>query len=212
MSVSITAVSVVPYQQLAKSGSALVDVVRTAAPWFPTWLFSGIGAFAVANTALLNFVMGSRLLYGMSRQGLLPRPLGRVHATRRTPHVAIAVLLVIVVTLAMLGSIRPLAEATAMLLLIAFVVVNAALVVLKLRPGEPKGAFEVPVVVPVLGAVVCLTLIVMRVYRAATEADRAERVAPLIAAGIIGGSVLLYFVMRPKNITEETLAEIEHEH
>ena len=48
------------------------------------------------------------------------------------------------------------------LMLIAFVVVNTALVVLKRRPGEPQGAFEVPVFVPVLGALVCLTLIVLR--------------------------------------------------
>jgi basic amino acid/polyamine antiporter, APA family len=212
MAVSITAVSVVPYRELAASKGPLVDVVKVAAPWFHDWVFAAIAMFAVANTALLNYVMGSRLLYGMSRQGLLPGALGKVHAKRRTPHLAILALLVVVLILIMVGTIQPLAEATALLLLIAFVVVNSALVVLKLRPGEPKGGFEVPVFVPVLGALVCLTLIVLRLYRAATTENHVERIAPIIAAAIIGGAALLFLVMRPKNLTEETLAEIEHEH
>ena len=212
MAVSITAVSVVPHQTLGVSKAPLQDVATTAAPWLPAGTFSVIAMFAVANTALLNYVMGSRLLYGMSSQGLLPRVTGKVHAKRRTPHVAIVALLLVVLTLVFVGDIEPLAVATSLLLLIAFVVVNTALVVLKRRPGEPQGAFEVPVLVPVLGALVCLTLIVLRLYRAVTTENAAERIGPIIAAAIVGGSVLLYLIIRPTNITEETLAEIEHEH
>ncbi|NUQ01963.1 MAG: amino acid permease, partial [Armatimonadetes bacterium] len=84
LAVSITAVSVVPYAELAASKAPLVEVVRRAAPGFPAWLFTAISLFAITNTALLNYIMGSRLLYGMSRQGLLPAFLGRVHPVRRT--------------------------------------------------------------------------------------------------------------------------------
>jgi len=190
--VAITAVSVLPYRELGESKAALVDVVRKAAPAFPPVLFTAISIFAVANTALLNFVMGSRLLYGMSRQGLLPAWLGRVHPVRRTPHVAILVLLGLVLALALAGDIRQLADATSLLLLGAFVVVNAALVVLKLRPDEPRGAFEVPVLVPALGAGVCLLMIGGRVL--GPEADAR---APLIAGGIVTGIALLYLLRRP---------------
>jgi amino acid transporter len=41
--------------------------------------------FAVANSALINMLMASRLLYGMAQQRVLPRFLGKVHAQRRTP-------------------------------------------------------------------------------------------------------------------------------
>ena len=41
--------------------------------------------FAVANSALINMLMASRLLYGMASQDVLPRSLGKVHPTRRTP-------------------------------------------------------------------------------------------------------------------------------
>ena len=45
--------------------------------------------FAVANTALINMLMASRLIYGMARQHVLPPVLGAVHPTRLTPWVAI---------------------------------------------------------------------------------------------------------------------------
>ena len=34
-------------------------------------------------------LMASRLVYGMSRESVLPEPLGLVHPARRTPYVAI---------------------------------------------------------------------------------------------------------------------------
>jgi APA family basic amino acid/polyamine antiporter len=196
--VAITAVSVLPYRELGQSKAALVDVVRKAAPAFPPILFTAISIFAVANTALLNYVMGSRLLYGMSRQGLLPARLGRVHPGRRTPHVAILVLLVIVLTLALSGDIRQLADATSLLLLGAFVVVNGALLVLKLRPGEPRGTFEVPVFVPAAGVGVCLVMIGGRVLGPGADVR-----APLIAGGILAGIALLYILRRPDSVVRD---------
>ncbi|HLL88743.1 MAG TPA: APC family permease [Tepidisphaeraceae bacterium] len=228
IAVSITAVSVLPYATLAASGNALHDVVHKAAPWFPPGVFSVISIFAVANTALLNYVMGSRLLYGMSRQGLLPRRIGKVHATRRTPHVAIFTLLALVAILALTGylhgpaaqaadamgggwprravdillggdPISSLAQATSLLLLGAFVVVNAALIVLKRRPDEPRGGFEVPVVVPALGSLVCLALIVVRVLTPVWDKN-ASHTPTLIAGGIVAAIIVLYLVLRPANV------------
>jgi amino acid transporter len=40
--IAITAVSVLPHAKLAASGQPLVDVVKTAAPWFPSAIFSFI--------------------------------------------------------------------------------------------------------------------------------------------------------------------------
>jgi amino acid transporter len=165
--------------------------------------------FAVANTVLINYIMGSRMLYGMARQGLLPAVLSRIHGRRHTPHVAILTLLVLVLILALSGgedAVKQLASSTALLLLFSFMVVNSALVVLKLRPGEPPGQFEIPVVVPVLGILVNATLIVSRL----ASGEGGLR-APLIAGAIVVAATLLYFVLRPKNITDEALAALEHE-
>ena len=92
MGVSISAASVVPWQELAEAHAPLVEVVARAAPWFPAWMFIAITIFAVANTGLINYVTASRLLYGMARDGQLPRVLGKVHPARRTPHVAVALI------------------------------------------------------------------------------------------------------------------------
>lgn len=193
ISVSISAISTVPYAVLAKSEGPLVEVVRRGAPWLHPSVFSFISMFAIANTALLNYIMGSRLAYGMARQGLLPGIIGRVHATRRTPHVAIALLMLVVLALAFSGDIKDLGKATAALLLGCFTVVNLALVVLKLRPGEPRGHFEVPIVVPMLGSATCLLLLVNTQW------------AELKIVGILlAGITAMYLALRPK-VAPETM-------
>jgi basic amino acid/polyamine antiporter, APA family len=176
--------------------------------------------------------MGSRLLYGMARQGLVPAVLGRIHPKRNTPHVAILVLLAIVTMLAFTnelihylqglvsgiahaflvdlekaGPIASLASATSLLLLFSFMVVNGSLIALKLRRGEPTGAFEVPIAIPALGMLVNAALVFTRFKDAAT----AGWLAPIIAGIMIVAISLLYFVIRPKNVTEETLAAVEVE-
>lgn len=194
VAVSIVAISVVPYARLADpaNGAALAQITKVAAPWMPHQIYTGITLFAVANTALMNFIMGSRLVYGMARQGLLPRGLGAVHPKRHTPHRAILALAVIVAVLAFSGDISELASATSLLLLLVFGLMNAALVVLKLRKGEAKGRFEVPLVVPVLGFLICTALVVSRLGHTAAGTR-----APLIALVLIAGISVLYFVLRP---------------
>ena len=202
MAVAITAVSVVPWRELAASKTPLMEVAHRAAPWFKgvDGVYIGITIFAIGNTALLNYLKGSRLLYGMSRQGLLPKILGKVHPIRRTPHVAIAVLFVIVSGLILSGSVKQLAESTVLLLLTVFTVVNISLVVLKLRKGEERGGFEVPIIVPALGALVCGTLIITRLNTALTSSNPAERPAPVIAIAIILIGLALYKVLKPKDV------------
>ena len=141
MGVSISAVSVVPWQELAEANAPLAEVMARAAPWFPAGLFIAITIFAVANTGLINYVTASRLLYGMARDRHLPRALSRIHPVRRTPYVAIGLIFVVIVLLILWGDISELASATVLLLLLVFSVINSALVMLKLRPGEPQGGY-----------------------------------------------------------------------
>jgi APA family basic amino acid/polyamine antiporter len=197
MAVAITAVSVLPPAELATKN--LRGVVAVAAPWFPAWLFTVITCFAVANTALLNYVMASRLIYGMSRHGLMPAPLGKVHARRRTPHVAIFTLLGVILALMFSGQVGRLADATVLLLLSVFTIVNVALVILKFRTNEPRGRFEVPFIIPLLGAAVCATLLVTRVAARGKD-GHFDFAAPLTAGVLVGIIVMLYVVLRPREV------------
>ena len=191
MAVAVVAVSVVPWRELAAAPGPLAEVMARAAPWLPGWVYVAVTIFAVANTALLNYVTASRLTYGMARQGLLPAALGRVHAASRTPHVAVAALFVVVVALMLSGDITQLASATVLLLLAVFTCVNMALLVLQRRPGEPTGGFEVPAFVPALGALVCVALLTTRVAAGDWR-------APALAGAVLVVIVLLFAVLRPK--------------
>ena len=87
----ITAVasSVVPTDRLVSSDGPLLEVVRTEPLKLPTKLFSAIALCALANGALINMIMASRIVYGMAREQILPARLGAVHGERGTPFVAI---------------------------------------------------------------------------------------------------------------------------
>lgn len=157
LAVVIVATTVVPPDALASSDAPLLAVVERSTTRLPGGLFSLIALFAVANTGLLNFIMGSRLIYGMSRQGLLPAALGRVHPTRRTPDIAILTVLVVALTLALSGTLTYLAGTTSLLLLLVFFAVHASLLAIK-RRGAPLHTFRTPRIVPVLGALSCVGL------------------------------------------------------
>jgi amino acid transporter len=162
--VSITAVALVPVGHLTDDNrpEALIQVVKAGAPGFPMdKIFPFIAMFAVANSALINMLMASRLLYGMAKQDVLPRVLGRVHHGRRTPYVSIlftttiAICLISYVVLRLdEDAISLLGGTTSLLLLAVFSVVN--IVVLVLRRDRVEGPhFTVPTVFPILGALLC---------------------------------------------------------
>jgi amino acid transporter len=190
VAVAITAVSVVPWNELAAAPSPLTEVMKRSAPGFPPWIMTAIALFAVGNTALVNYITASRLLYGMAQQELLPDHLGRVHEARRTPHIAIVALLALLIPLAMLGSIKELASATVLLLLFVFAVVNGALAILQWRAGEAPGRFEIPRFVPILGMIVCAGLIIVRLLSS-------DWTAPALAGGLLAGILIIYAILRP---------------
>jgi amino acid transporter len=202
LAVAVTAVSVVDYRDLGNTelGAPLQQITAKAAPWLPGWVYGFITLFAVANTVLINYIMGSRLLFGMSRQGLLPPVLGRVHATRRTPHIAILVLMIIVIGLAMVRNISQLAAATSLLLLCVFCIINSALIVLKLRPGEARGQFEVPLVIPICGVLACFGLIAARLSSVMQDQNW---IGVVIAVVIVLVAATLFFITQPKAIEDE---------
>jgi len=156
--VVVVATTVVAPDTLADSKAPLLSVVQHASDVVPDRLFTLIALFAVANTGLLNFIMGSRLIYGMSRQGLLPSALGNVHPSRRTPHLAILTVLVVALALALSGSLTYLAGTTSLLLLLVFFTVNLSLVAIKRRDRRSLRTFCAPRLIPIAGALTCLAL------------------------------------------------------
>lgn len=158
--VSLSAISIVPSGELGQGDAPLLKVVEAGAPNLPIdQIFPLISMFAVANSALINMLMASRLLYGMSRQGVLPAALGRVLPGRRTPWVAIIFTTLLAFGLVILvGQVSALGGTTALLLLAVFTVVNICCLVLR-RDPQPHRHFRAPTVLPILGAVLCAYLV-----------------------------------------------------
>jgi basic amino acid/polyamine antiporter, APA family len=153
--VSVSAIALVPADALSEGETPLLQVVEAGAPGFPLGLFGVITMFAVANSALINMLMASRLVYGMSNQGVLPPLLGRVHPTRRTPTTAILFTTALAFGLiTFVGAVPALGGTTALLLLGVFTVVNIAVLVLR-KDEVDADHFRTPTVLPVVGALAC---------------------------------------------------------
>jgi amino acid transporter len=189
--VGIVAVAIVPLADLAEGATPLLQVVELAAPGFPIGVFALITMFAVANSALLNMLMASRCLYGMSRAGVLPGWLGRVLAGRRTPWTAVllstalaVVLITWVAANAESEAVASLGGTTSLLLLAVFTVVHVAVLVLR-RDRVDHDHFRTPTALPVVGALLCAYLVTPLVERPPLEYR--------IAGGLLAVGVLLWF-------------------
>ncbi|HEV2900137.1 MAG TPA: APC family permease [Pseudaminobacter sp.] len=153
--VSISSITLVAPEQLGEGETPLLKVVQAGAPNFPLWIFGFITMFAVANSALINMLMASRLVYGMSREHVLPPALGKVHVSRRTPYVAIGFTTLLAFALiTFVGEVPALGGTTALLLLCVFTVVNVAVLVLRKDAVEHEH-FRTPTILPVFGALAC---------------------------------------------------------
>ncbi len=179
--VTMTASMVVPTGALSDSSGPLLEVVDRGPLDIPLKLFAFIALLAVANGALINMIMASRLVYGMARRDVVPAVFGRVLSERRTPHIAIAFTTLIAVVLISTGDISELADTTVLLLLGVFTIVNVT--VLALRRDAVEGPhFHAPSIFPILGALVSLVLIYDKL---ADDAEVGLRAGLLLALGAL---------------------------
>ena len=175
--VTLVASMVVPTARLAGSSGPLLEVVDVGPLSRLHGLFAGIALFALANGALINMIMASRLVYGMARERIMPGPLGRVHGTRRTPYVAIVATTALAMVLVVSGDLSSLADTTVLLLLLVFTAVNVAVLVLRRDPVSHRH-FRAPSAIPVIGAGVSVALMTTH------DLDTFARAGALLAVGL----------------------------
>ena len=195
--VSISAITLVPAAELGEGETPLLKVVSAGAPGFPLGVFGVITMFAVANSALINMLMASRLVYGMSREGVLPPVLGRVHASRRTPYVAIAFTSLLAFGLiTFVGGVPALGGTTALLLLGVFTIVNVTVLVLR-KDKVDHQHFRSPTILPLLGAICCAFLVGPWTGRASVQYTIA---GILLAIGVVLWGITV-MVMRSQGVS-----------
>jgi amino acid transporter len=109
---------------------------------------------------------------------VIPGAFAYVHATRRTPWFSILVTTLVAMVLVATGTLADLASVTSLLLLVVFVIVNVSVLRLRRDPVAHEH-FRVPSIVPVLGIVVCATLLTQQ------EPETFARAGALLAPAVL---------------------------
>jgi basic amino acid/polyamine antiporter, APA family len=121
------------------------------------------GAVAGITSVLLVMLMSQpRIFFSMSRDRLLPPGVSKVHPKFRTPYITTIITGVIVAIVAALTPITVLGEMTSIGTLFAFVVVCAAVMILRRKRPDAHRPFKVPFgdLFPILGVISCVYLMV----------------------------------------------------
>jgi len=156
MAVAAIMTGVVPYQKLGVADPVALVLNTLEMPWASAMV--SVGALAGITSVLLVLLLAQpRILFSMSRDGLLPPALSRVHPRFRTPYLTTIATGSIVALASALTPINVVAELCSIGTLFAFMIVSAGVIVLRrTRPDLPR-PFKVPLfpVVPALGVVLC---------------------------------------------------------
>jgi APA family basic amino acid/polyamine antiporter len=161
--VSFVAVITVPVESLQQSKAPLALVYQNSTGKDPV-LISIISMFAVINGALIQIIMSTRILYGMSSQKWLPNLFSKVNKHTHTPLVATMLVVSLLLTAALLLPLVTLAKTTSFLLLIVFGLVNLALIFLKRRQPYAPNIRTYPVLIPVLGLIFSFGMVIFEVF------------------------------------------------
>jgi APA family basic amino acid/polyamine antiporter len=153
-------VGIVPYQSLDNPAPIAMAVDRIGLTWFAVLV--KIGAIAGLSSVMLVLLYGqTRIFYTMSRDGLLPSHLARVHAKFKTPWINTIIVGIVACGAAGFLSIDDLSDLSNVGSLAAFAMVCGTVMYLRYaRPGMNR-PFKTPLfpVVPILGVVMCLILL-----------------------------------------------------
>jgi basic amino acid/polyamine antiporter, APA family len=121
-----------------------------------------VAILAGFSSVILVMLLGqSRVFYSMSRDGLLPKTFSAIHPKYKTPYKANLFILILVGLFAAFVPGDIVGDMTSIGTLFAFMLVCAAVIVLRKTNPELKREFKTPLVpfVPILGIIVCGAMI-----------------------------------------------------
>jgi APA family basic amino acid/polyamine antiporter len=160
--VAVTAVGAQPAAEFEgqEAGLAVILEEVTGSRW-PAVVLAAGAVISIFSVTLVTMYGQTRILFAMSRDGMIPSFFGRVDVRRRTPVRGTVTVALFVGLLAGLVPLDFLIDLTSMGTLVAFTVVSIGVIMLRRSaPDLPRG-FRVPgyPVVPVLSIAFCLYLI-----------------------------------------------------
>jgi APA family basic amino acid/polyamine antiporter len=159
--VALAATGALPYDKLAGAPAPLATVLEDGAgmPWGATVI--SVGALIAITSVVLTILYGqTRIMFAMSRDGLVPRRLSNVSERTGTPIVLTAVFALFIALLAAFVPLTKIAELVNIGTLFAFVLVNIGVIVLRRTRPDLERGFRVPFVpvFPIIGILLCFYL------------------------------------------------------
>lgn len=155
--ISVVAILSMSPEELASSDAPLAMIYKTATGQSPV-VITIISLISVINGILIQVIMASRVLYGMSRKQWLPEKIGEVNKTTHTPLIATTIITGFILFFALSFPLLSLAKITSFITLNVFMLINFALLKLKYSKKEHDG-FTVPLWVPLVGGVSTLLFV-----------------------------------------------------
>jgi APA family basic amino acid/polyamine antiporter len=129
-------------------------------------ILSFIALFATSNTALMMLISGSRIVYGISKEQSFPKTLAEVHKFRKTPWIAIIVVMVsTMITIGLSsGDITTVASIAVFGIFLVYAIVNLSLIWSRFKSPDYKRPFVSPIRIgkfPVLAGMGLITSLAM---------------------------------------------------
>lgn len=157
--VATIAITAVSPAELARS-SAPLSLVYARATGGSALFLTIIGISAAINGVIVQIIMGSRVLFGLARQGWLNEKLAGVNKDTKTPVIATCLVVGLMMLAVVFLPLVSLARLTSLIVLAIFALVNVSLILIKRRRPLHAGAITVPMAIPYLGAV-CSSIIIL---------------------------------------------------
>ena len=142
--VAVSAVSILGWQRLGQSSAPFADIALATMGQRAFFLLSIIALFSATNTVLLMLLAASRIVYGMASSSALPRTFARVYPATGTPWAATLAVILPSLAFVLLQDTGFVANVANFTLFLTFMVINAALIVLRYRQPEARRPFRVP--------------------------------------------------------------------
>jgi basic amino acid/polyamine antiporter, APA family len=141
---AVSVVSMVPFDELASSGSPLSTVVEKRFGQTGAVIIAVVALFSTSNSLLSNMLGASRVIYNMGKESRRLRFLGKVNSGRKTPVIALVLAAGIAAAFSLIGKVETVALITNFFMFVTFLIVNGTVIYLRKKEPDRERPFRIP--------------------------------------------------------------------